>query len=92
MRTLDHYDDSLFMGGEDDEIYSSSAYRIDAIRILHKVIKASRVPDPTNEDFENAETHIKNWSFYLPDIKKRPIDRDGNVDEVLFEAHMIVSA
>ena len=44
------------------------------------------------EAFEMAETQIKNWAFFLPEPKKKPIDRDGVVDEVLFEAHMIVSA
>jgi hypothetical protein len=80
------------MGGDDDEVYSSSTYRIDAIRVLHKVMAASRDTSNNNELFDSAETHIMNWSFGLPDVKKRPIDREGVVDEVLFEAHMILSA
>jgi hypothetical protein len=80
------------MGGEEDEIFSSSTYRIDAIRIIHKVMAAGMAPPGTPDVFEMAETSIKNWAFYLPEPKKKPIDRDGVVDEVLFEAHMIVSA
>jgi hypothetical protein len=39
-----------------------------------------------------ADTHLANWTLHLPDEKKKPIDRDGMVDEVLFEAHMIAAA
>jgi hypothetical protein len=39
-----------------------------------------------------ADTHLANWALHLPDCKKKVIDREGNVDEVLFTAHMIISS
>jgi hypothetical protein len=85
----------LFLGDDEEEIFSSSAYRIDAIRIVHGVMGATRGvagDDQAQDAFDMAETQIKNWALFLPEAKKKPIDRDGVVDEVLFEAHMIVSA
>jgi hypothetical protein len=80
------------MAGDEDECFSSSTYRIDAIRIIHEVMAAAGSSSPSDELFDMAETHIKNWANFLPEAKKRPINRDGCVDEVLFEAHMIHSA
>lgn len=93
IKTLVEFDNHFIIGSEDDDgDFSSGTYRIDAIRIVHSVISATRVASPTHEDFLMAEAKIKNWAMYLPERKRKPIDRDGNVDEVLFEAHMIVSA
>jgi len=41
---------------------------------------------------ELADTHLTNWVLHLPTIKRKPMNRDGSVDEVLFEAHMIIGA
>jgi hypothetical protein len=41
---------------------------------------------------EHADTHLTNWALHLPDEKRKPIDRDQHVDEVLFTAHMIAAA
>jgi hypothetical protein len=93
IRTLNEFDNHFIIGDDDDDgDFSSGAYRIDAIRIVHSVILATRASSPTHDAFLMAEAKIKNWSIYLPERKRKPIDRDGNVDEVLFEAHMIVSA
>ena|ERR1700753_1496193 len=96
LKTLQDYDDSIFLDADDEEeVFSSSTYRIDAIRIVHRVMAATRSVASdvmAQEAFDMAETQIKNWALCLPEAKKKPIDRDGIVDEVLFEAHMIVSA
>jgi hypothetical protein len=45
-----------------------------------------------NHLMESADVHLKTWALQLPAEKRNPIDRNGHMDEVLFEAHMIVSA
>jgi hypothetical protein len=88
---LADYDDSLF---DDDEevVYSSGTYRIDAVRLLGKVLVATRSTPTDPLSLELADTHLTNWSLHLPDVKRKPMDRDGVVDEVLFGAHMIAAA
>ena len=50
----------------------------------------AEIPDP--EAMESADTCLTNWSLHLPSEKRKPINRDGQVDEVLFVAHMIINA
>lgn len=93
-RTLTDYDDSLFVDDDNTPSFSSGAYRIDAVRLLRGVLAAtgpgSNHLNPNLMD--EADTHLTNFSLHLPSAKRKPIDRDGQVDEVLFEAIMIVSA
>jgi hypothetical protein len=77
---------------DENAIFPSSTYRIDAIRLLQKVFMASRAGPSEESLVENADVHLTSWGLHLPPSKKKPIDRNGFVDEVLFEAHMIVYA
>ena len=77
---------------EDEQLsFSSSAYRIEAIRILGKVIAIEQSADP-EQAMEDAETALTTWFLLLPPDKMSVIDDDGEVDEVLFQAHMITNA
>jgi hypothetical protein len=77
---------------EDEVEFSSGTYRIDAVRILHLVAPLANNPKASELDLEAADTKLANWMNYLPDSKRRLIQRDGEVDEMMFGAHMIVSA
>jgi hypothetical protein len=88
-RTLEDYDEIDFV--DDDFMFSSGTYRIDAVRLLGKVM-VSMSKDSEPLAFDRADNHLTNWSLHLPKAKRKPMDRDGNVDEVLFGAHMIVAA
>jgi hypothetical protein len=88
---LSEYDDALFEE-EEETVYSSSAYRVDAIRLLHKVFMAGRAQPADMQLMESADVHLTNWALHLPVDKRTPLDKSGQVDEVLFTAHMIVSA
>jgi len=90
LKNLADFDDALFV--EDVILFSSSTYRIDAIRLLQKAFIASRAQSMDGGLVDAADIRLTNWALHLPPSKRRPIDRDGRVDEVLFEAHMIVSA
>ena len=46
-------------------------------------------PDDPLVDIMDA--HLINWKLHLPDSKKVSIDSDGQVDEMLFQAHMITN-
>lgn len=88
---MEDYDDAVFI--EDETVsFSSGTYRIDAIRILHKVFASMRADPSDSGPYERADTHLTNWSLHLPADKRKPVGRDGKVDEVLFCAHMIMNA
>jgi hypothetical protein len=91
-KTLQEYDDSVFISEDEDETFSSSAYRIDAVRVVHKVLAAVRCQPVDPVALDLADTHLTNWVLHLPMAKKKPVDREGHIDEVLFEAHMIIAA
>ena len=89
-KSLDDYDKALFI--QDDASFSSSTYRIDAIRLLHKVFIASKGGSMDGQLVDIADLHLTNWWLHLPPSKRVSVDRDCNADEVLFEAHMIAYA
>ncbi|TLD38509.1 hypothetical protein E2P81_ATG01052 [Venturia nashicola] len=89
-KNLSEFDDNVFANQE--HAFSSSAYRIDAIRLLHKVFMASCGQGAASHLLDSADVHLRTWALQLPVEKRNPIDRMGCMDEVLFEAHMIVSA
>jgi hypothetical protein len=45
---------------------------------------------------ENAisrvDAHLVNWKLHLPESKKKFISGDGQLDEMIFQAHMITAA
>ncbi|RDI86213.1 hypothetical protein Vi05172_g3823 [Venturia inaequalis] len=90
LKNLSDFDDNVFADQEHE--FSSSAYRIDAIRLLHKVFMASSGQGADSHLLDSADVHLRTWALQLPVEKRNPIDRIGCLDEVLFEAHMIVSA
>jgi hypothetical protein len=86
--TLQEYDDSTWSGEE--QTFSSFAYLIDAIRILGKVFEVSRL-DAQFEYYavDVVDSHLVNWRLSLPAAKLEIVNNHGQIDEVLFQAHMV---
>ena len=88
------YDESSLM--ETDTSFSSFAYLFDAVRCLGKILAVNE-SNWTQTDacqyhaLDAAEISLMNWSVHLPASKKEPVDMKGQVNEVLFRAHMIIS-
>ena len=76
--------------------YSSFAYRIDAIRLLGKVLSIPQAREDAEEiadaSFDYIDASLINWELRLPPSKRNPMDRTGFVDEMLFQAHIIWAA
>lgn len=71
--------------------YSSLAYKIEAVRLLGKVISIG--PDIaacTSEQAGSLDASLANFVLSLPPNKRSPISLDGRIDEVLFSAHNII--
>ncbi|MCJ1376929.1 hypothetical protein MMC17_000019 [Xylographa soralifera] len=78
----------------DDEVtFSSYAYRITAIRELGNLLKLnlSFCPDSSEIVFA-VDASLTNWLLHLPESKVTPLDENGKVDEMMFQAHMIINA
>ncbi|KZF19836.1 hypothetical protein L228DRAFT_250263 [Xylona heveae TC161] len=91
-RTFEEFDDRAF---EDESItYSSFAYRIDAVRILGKLLAlgAASLDQRDATKIQAADARLTNWTLHLPPAKRQPVDRMGRVDEIMFQGHMIINA
>lgn len=76
---------------EDERIFSSFSQRIEAIRILRRVLSLGRVGEANSEDrVDLIDASISSWLLFLPKNRSEVIRRDGSVDEMLFQAYMII--
>ncbi|KAI9729733.1 MAG: hypothetical protein M1834_006684 [Cirrosporium novae-zelandiae] len=73
--------------------FSSFAYRIEAIHILADIIILGQDPYNNNDnEVRLVDEALANWFLLLPPSKKEIIDENGDIDEMLFQAHMIIHA
>lgn len=113
-RGLVEFDERYFIvneTGTGPKVFSSFAYRVEAIRILGQVLMAVGSSSPNNPPtmgqqeletrLEAAEASLANWGLHLPDVKKElmkpaaaasPGPGGGGVDEMLFQAHMVINS
>ncbi|OBT71168.1 hypothetical protein VF21_10082 [Pseudogymnoascus sp. 05NY08] len=86
--TVARFDNRLF---EDDEmLFSSFCYRIEAARILARVLALSGARDVHQDQVQAIDNALAGWAHHLPPAKADIIDTFGEVDEILFQAHMII--
>lgn len=88
--SLEDFDDESFDGR--DFQYSSFTYRIAAIRNLGRVLASSALMLPDEPTIDRIDAHLVNWRLHLPDTKKDFINGEGQLDEMMFQAHMIIEA
>ncbi|OCK84861.1 hypothetical protein K432DRAFT_389178 [Lepidopterella palustris CBS 459.81] len=88
-RSVQEYDDSSF--SNEDVVFSSFTYLVDAVRILGKVLEVSRADSLEYHKVDVADAYLVNWSLHLPPSKREIVSGDGRVDEILFQAHMVIS-
>ncbi|KAL2810564.1 fungal-specific transcription factor domain-containing protein [Aspergillus granulosus] len=74
----------------DDPIFSSFSYRLDAAMILCRVIVLNRIPDCHGDQIQAAENALVSWVNHLPAKKLDIVDAYGNVDEMMFQAHLTI--
>ena len=87
-RSLSDMENRFF--AEENHLWSSFAYEVEAVRLMHKVLQ-SRTFDQrfTDADVEALDASLSGFQFSLPLSKRDFAERDGKIDEVLFAAHMI---
>lgn len=90
-RTLAQFRQRAF--AKDEVIYSSAAYRIEAVRILGTIVGLGDSPYEADSDrVEAADASLNGWFLHLPPSKQEVLNQEGKVDEILFQAHVIMRA
>ncbi|XWW93559.1 hypothetical protein V2A60_001493 [Cordyceps javanica] len=88
--TLQDLENSDFSG--DDRNYSSFAYRILCGRNLGRFMRSPPMQGPDDENITRIEALLTNWRLHLPQNKKDSLQKNGMLDEMMFQAHMIMHA
>ena len=89
-KSLTEFDERYF--AVEQAVYSSYAYRVEAVRILGQVLACGGSGNPDDPRADAADASLVNWMLHLPSAKKDLVDKDGKVDEMLFQAHMVINA
>ncbi|KAK2743902.1 hypothetical protein FQN57_004525 [Myotisia sp. PD_48] len=86
---LDFYD-RIFSDTTDPE-YSSYCYAIEASRILKRVLNLGYSLDGQSIDqIEAIDASIASWFHHLPASKSQVLTVEGNVDQMMFRAFMVI--
>ena len=73
--------------------YSSEAYKIEAVRLLGKVVNISAdIVSPNDEQVEGLDAMLANFILSLPPEKRYTTERDGKCDEIMFSAHNLIDS
>ena len=87
---LDDLENREFSGEERE--FSSFAYRILCGRILGRFMRTPPIQGPDDENLARIEALLTNWRLHLPASKKDALQKDGRLDEMMFQAHMMNNA
>lgn len=78
---------------KDEPCFSSYAFRIDAARILGNILAIGHMSaSESGKQVESVDSSLTSWLLNLPASKRDVLDREGNADEMIFQAHMIINA
>ncbi|EXJ78571.1 hypothetical protein A1O1_08972 [Capronia coronata CBS 617.96] len=86
--SLAQFDARLFI--EDELQFSSYCYRIDAVRILARVISIARTHEPHPDEVQAVDNALVGWIHHLPAGKSEIINAFGELDPMIFQAYMII--
>ncbi|KAI5456704.1 hypothetical protein BGZ63DRAFT_366614 [Mariannaea sp. PMI_226] len=75
----------------EDVVFSSFSYRIEAITILCRVLVLNRLRDYHRDHLQAIENALVSWNNHLPVRKLDIVDSYGNIDEMMFQAHLIIA-
>ncbi|KAL5359913.1 hypothetical protein BJX96DRAFT_149352 [Aspergillus floccosus] len=87
--TIAQFDNRVFADEERD--FSSFTYRIEAVRILGRVVGIQDLVEGQQDHVEAIDARITSWFHHLPESKAELLRPDGSVDEMMFQATMIVN-
>ena len=74
-----------------ETVFSSFSYRIDAATILCRVLVLNRLQECHRDHLQAVENALVSWINHLPPKKLDIVDSYGNIDEMMFQAHLIIA-
>ncbi|EQL00615.1 glucoamylase [Ophiocordyceps sinensis CO18] len=77
---------------DEDREFSSFAYRILCARNLGKFMRTPPIFGPEDENMARIEALLTNWRLHLPQSKRDALQTNGKLDEMMFQAHMMMHA
>ncbi|KAJ5963077.1 Transcription factor [Penicillium waksmanii] len=80
----------IFTEDEGVTYYSSFSYRIEAVRILARVLVLNSLPETHHDHLQAVANTLVSWLHHLPQQKTDIIDMYGNIDEMLFQAYFTI--
>lgn len=86
--SLSQFEGRIFAAEERE--FSSFCYRIEAVRILSRVISVAGTNSLHIDQVQAIDNVIAGWTHHLTPSKVDIINHYGEGDELLFQAHMIV--
>ncbi|KAN0090510.1 hypothetical protein V8E51_019089 [Hyaloscypha variabilis] len=86
--SLDQFSRRLF--ADDDIKYSSFCYHIEAVQILTRGLTLTGAKDIHRGRVQAVDNALAGWIHHLPPEKTEVIAAGGEVDEILFQAQMII--
>ncbi|KAI9373374.1 hypothetical protein BJX61DRAFT_383922 [Aspergillus egyptiacus] len=87
--TIAQFDERVFADEERD--FSSYTYRIEAARILGRVVTISDMVEGQQDQVEAIDARITSFFHHLPESKAELLRADGTVDEMMFQATMVIN-
>lgn len=92
-KTLDDFDSREFSA--DTTVYSSFAYLVGITRDLSTIMTGFRLDSlegASSMALETVDTVIDGWLLLLPESKRQIFSRNGQFDELMFQANMAIHA
>lgn len=86
--TIEQFDSRHF--ADEDWEFSSFCYRIDAIRIMARVMAVSTANETHADAIQAIDNAIAAWKFNLPNEKAGIVDHTGEVDQMMFQAFLYI--
>jgi hypothetical protein len=86
--TVEQFDARVY--AEEELQFSSFCYRIEAVRILARALSISCVHEVQEEQVQAIDNALAAWRHNLAVGKTNIHDAFGQVDEMLFQAHMLI--
>ncbi|KAJ4253453.1 hypothetical protein NW762_010611 [Fusarium torreyae] len=74
-----------------DVTFSSFSYRIEAATILGRVLLLNQLKSTNHDHTQSIENALLSWSNHLPTEKLEIVDSYGNINEMMFQAHILIA-
>ncbi|KAL5338290.1 hypothetical protein BJX70DRAFT_205253 [Aspergillus crustosus] len=87
--TIAQFDAGVFADEECD--FSSFTYRIEAARVLGRVVAIQDLVEGQQDQVEAIDARITSFFHHLPESKAEVLRPDGTVDEMMFQATMVMN-